>query len=232
MSFFGSFFGKDQQGDITNANRQATGALTAGKTAALGNYSQAQGMYQPYAAQGGRANALYGDALGVNGAGARSAAMANFAQGNPYSQAGDDYAMQGVMRQMNARGMGSSGNALLAAQRVGSERFDNRFNTWMGQMQGAGQQGLQATGAMAGLQQGMGDIESGYGQQMAANAINFGNALASSRNIGTQNMLGLGGMLMQGFAPTATGATAFGNMAGAAGRAAQGAYGSVNKLWG
>ena len=32
---------------------------------------------------------------------------------------------------------------------------------------GAGQQGLQATGAMAGLQQGMGDIESGYGQQMA-----------------------------------------------------------------
>ena len=40
--------------------------------------------------------------------------------------------------------------------------------------------------------------------------------MASSRNIGTQNMLGLGGMLMQGFAPTATGATAFGNMAGAA----------------
>ena len=44
-------------------------------------------MYQPYAAQGGRANALYGDALGVNGAGARSAAMANFAQGNPTNRA-------------------------------------------------------------------------------------------------------------------------------------------------
>ncbi len=142
MGFFGSFFGSDQRKDMERANAQATASLGAGKAAARQDYSTAQGFYQPYAQQGSRANALYGDALGVNGAGARTAATANFQATSPYSQTGDDYAMQGVLRQMNARGMGSSGNALLAMQRVGSERFDQRYNNWMGQLQGAGQQGM------------------------------------------------------------------------------------------
>jgi len=219
MSFFGSFFGNDQRNDINKANQQATASLTQGRDQALSSYGQARSMYDPYAQQGGRANALYGDALGVNGAGARTAATANFAATNPYSQAGDDYAMGGVMRQMASRGQ-SGGNALLAAQRVGSERWDQRYNNWMGQLQGAGQQGLQATGAQAGLTQGMGDIQSGYGQQMAGNAINYGNAMAGSRNIGINNLMGLGGMALKAFAPAPGG-----SMASQIG-------GSVNRLWG
>jgi len=209
MSFFGDliggFTGKAQQNDIKNANSQATAALGQGRDQALGAYGQAQRLYDPYAQQGGRANALYGDALGVNGAGARTAATANFASTNPYSQAGDDYAMRGVQRQMNARGAGNSGNALLAMQRVGSERFDQRYNNWMGQLGQQGQQGLQATGAQAGLQQGMGDIQSGYSQQMAGNAINYGNAMAGTRNILSNNLMGLGGLALKAFAPTPTG---------------------------
>ena len=224
MGFFGSFFGSDQRKDMERANAQATASLGAGKAAARQDYSTAQGFYQPYAQQGSRANALYGDALGVNGAGARTAATANFQATSPYSQTGDDYAMQGVLRQMNARGMGSSGSALLAMQRVGSERFAQRHNNWMGQLEGAGQQGLQASAAQAGLQQGMGDIESGYSQQMAGNAINFGNAMAASRTQGINNIMGLGGLAMKAMAPSPSGSIA--------GNAWNAARGSVNKLWG
>ena len=240
MSFFGDliggFTGKSQQQDIQNANAQATAALGAGKTAALDQYSQARSMYDPYAQQGGRANALYGDALGVNGADKRGAATANFSQNNPYSQAGDDYAMNGVMRQMASRGQ-SGGNALLAAQRVGSERWDQRYNNWMGQLQGAGQQGLQATGAQAGLTQGMGDIQSGYGQQMAGNAINYGNAMAGTRNILGNNLMGIGGLALKAMAPTPT--AAMGGMGGGGGYITQNPAtdlpwqkaGSVNQLY-
>jgi hypothetical protein len=231
MSFFGSFFGNDQRKDIEQANAKATAALDKGKTEAIGSYGQAKGYFDPYAQQGGRANALYGDALGVNGEGARSAATANFAANNPYSQAGDDYAMKGVLRQYNARGQSYGGNAMLAAQRVGSERFDNRYNNWMGQLQGQGQQGLQATGAQAGLQQGIGDIQSGYGQQSASNAINYGNAMAGSRNIGLQNLMGVAGLGLKAFSPTPS----IGQQGGYGPQQPspwQNFKGSINQLWG
>jgi len=232
MSFFGSFFGNDQRNDVQSANRQATASLGAGRTAAIGNYSQARDMYQPYAQQGQRANALYGDATGANGTAAYRSAMQGYAGSDPFRDANADYANNALMRQYNARGNGNSGTASLAVARAQTERGAQDWNAYLSRIQGQGQMGMQATGAQAGLTQGMGDIESGYGQQMAGNAINYGNAMAGSRNIGTQNMLGLGGMLIGGFSPTKDGSTAFGNMAGGIGRAAQGAYGSVNKLWG
>ena len=223
MSFFGSFLdtfnGGKQRQTIEAGDARARADAQAGTTAAVAANNKASSYFDPYAQQGGRANALWGDALGVNGAGARTAATANFAATNPYTQTGDDYAMGGVMRQLSSRGQ-SGGNALLAAQRVGSERWDQRYNNWMGQLQGAGQQGLQATGAQAGLTQGMGDIQSGYGQQMAGNAINYGNAMAGSRNIGINNLMGLGGMALKAFAPAPGG-----SMASQIG-------GSVNRLWG
>ena len=78
---------------------------------------------------------------------------------------------------------------------------------------------MQATGAMAGLQQGMGDMESGYGQQMAGNAINYGNAMAASRNIGINNLMGAGGLALKAFAPSPSGSIA-GNAAN-----------SLSRLW-
>jgi len=219
MSFFGSFFGSDQRKDIENANRQATSSLTQGRDAALGQYGTARDMYSPYAQQGQRANALYADSIGANGQAAQQAAYSQYAGSDPFRAANERYAAQADQQRYGARGW--SGNASLAAARASMERGATDWNNHLLRLSGMGQQGMQATGAQAQLTQGMGDIQSGYGQQMAGNAINYGNAMAASRNIGTQNMLGLGGMLMGGFSPTKDGSTAFGNMTG-----------SVNKLFG
>lgn len=224
MSFFGSlmetFNGGKQRQTIEAGDARARADAQAGTTAAVAANNKASSYFDPYAQQGGRANALWGDALGVNGAGARTAATANFAATNPYTQTGDDYAMGGVMRQLSSRGQ-SGGNALLAAQRVGSERWDQRYNQWMGQLQGAGQQGFQAAGAQAGLQGQNANYLYGNGQTMAGLSQQTAGAIANTQNAGIQNALGFGGMLVNGFSPTKDGSTAFGNM----GR-------SVNRLFG
>lgn len=62
------------------------------------------------------------------------------------------------------------------------------------------QLGLSSGGAIAG-------IESGYGQQTAANAINTGNAVSATRNIGLNNALGLVGLGMKAFTPGIGGVT-------------------------
>jgi hypothetical protein len=220
MSFFGSLFGNDQRKDIEAANAKATGALAQGKTEAIGSYGQAKGYFDPYAQQGGRANALYGDATGANGVDAYRGAMSRYAGADPFRDQNADYANNALMRQYNARGMGNSGNASLAVARAQTERGAQDWGNYLQRLQGQGQQGLQATGAQAGLQQGIGDIQSGFGQQSASNAINYGNAMASSRNIGPQNMMGLAGLGMKAFAPAPGGSMA------------SNAWGSINKLFG
>jgi hypothetical protein len=237
MGFFGSFFGNDQRKDIERANQQATASLEAGKQSALTSYGNAQGMYQPYAQQGGRANALYGDATGANGQDAYRAAMGNFAGSDPFRQQNEAYARQADQNRYSARGW--SGNASLAAARASTERGATDWNNYLMRLQGQGQQGLQATGAMAGLEQGKGDIQSGFGQQMAGNAINYGNALAGSRNIGLQNILGVAGTAAKFFAPSPGGGSPgspYGQPGGGGyspGTMANGGWTtSVNKLWG
>lgn len=237
MGFFGSFFGNDQRKDIENANRQATASLEAGKQGALTSYGNAQSMYQPYAQQGGRANALYGDATGANGQEAYQAAMGQFAGSDPFRQQNEAYARQADQNRYSARGW--SGNASLAAARASTERGATDWNNYLTRLQGQGQQGLQATGAMAGLEQGKGDIQSGFGQQMAGNAINYGNALAGSRNIGLQNILGVAGTAAKLFSPSPGGSSmgsTYGQPGGggyAPGTMANGGWStSVNKLWG
>lgn len=216
MGFFGSFFGSDQRKDIENANRQATSSLTQGRDAALGEYRTAEGYMQPYAQQGQQANALYANSIGANGLGAQQQAFSQYAGSDPFRAANQLYAAKADQNRYNARGW--SGNASLAAARASQERGATDWNAHLTRLAGMGQQGMQASGSMAGIRTGMGDLQSGFGQQMAGNAVNYGNAMASSRNIGTQNMLGLGGMLLGGFSPTKDGTSAFGNMASGVGR--------------
>lgn len=240
MSFFGDliggFTGKSQQQDIQNANAQAKSALGTGRDQALDQYGQARDMYNPYAQQGLRANALYGDATGANGQDAYKTAMSNYAGSDPFRQQNELYARQADQQRYGARGW--TGNSSLAAARASTERGATDWNAYLTRLQGQGQQGLQATGAQAGLTQGMGDIQSGYGQQMAGNAINYGNAMAGTRNILGNNLMGLGGLALKAMAPTPT--AAMGGMGGNPGYITQNPAtdlpwqkaGSVNRLYG
>ena len=191
--------GTSQQKDLKASKGAADSALSQGYTGAMGDYKTAQGMYDPYVKQGQQANSMYGNALGLNGVDAQKSFGANYAAADQFREQNADFANNALMRQYNAKGMGNSGTAALATQRASLERGSQDYNNYLNRLQGQGQQGFQATGAQAGLQQGMGDMTYGYGQQRAGNEINYGNALAQSRSTGINNLMGLAGLGLKGY---------------------------------
>lgn len=228
MGFFSDlvdgFTGKAQRRDLEAANAKATSALGQGRDNALMDYTSAQRMFDPYAQSGQKANALYGDSIGANGLAAQQAAFSQYAGSDPFRAANQQYAAQADRNLYGARGW--TGNSSLAAARASQERGATDWNAHLTRLGGMGQQGFQATGAQAGLQQGMGDLKYGYGQQMAGNAINYGNAMAANRTQGVQNVLG-------GLGTIAGSAFSLGMGGGAAGGlGSHVSNGSVNKLFG
>lgn len=202
MSFFADFFGQSQQNDIKNANAQASAALKSGYdegTAAYKTYAdKASGMYDPWVASGRRGQTAYEDSLGLNGeAGGQNALTMYRAASNPSLQYEQDRAQKGLEAAANARGGLNTGYTALAAARARQGLGYQDYQNWQNRLMGVGQQGFQATGQQAGIAQQtgqyMGDARMGYGQQTAANDINYGNAMASSRNIGVNNLLGVAG---------------------------------------
>jgi len=185
MSFFSSFTGSDQRNDISNANKTANAALDSGYNASQGYYNQAADAYNPYVKTGTDANTFYGNALGLNGDAARTAAQGTITSDPLFS---GKFALDSnnVLKSMNARGLNGSGAAALAGQRVLTEDYGNVLDRYANLRQ----QGLQATGAQAGVRTAQGDNAYGFGATKANNAIEYGNALAGTRNIGVNNVLG------------------------------------------
>lgn len=201
MGFFDAFTGKAQKKQIEQAYQESKGIMSDAYGKAQGTYGTADSYYAPYAEQGQRSNALYNDAMGFNGAGGGQRALGAY-QGamNPYLQHQQDQAEQGIMRTMAQRGMGASGNALLAASRARQDIGYQDYNNWLGRLGGMQQQGLGVAGARAGLQQGLGNLHMGYGQTAAGNAINRGNAMAQAEGIGWNNFFGAIGAAGNAFA--------------------------------
>ncbi len=194
MSFFGSFTGSTQRKDIRNANSQATAALDKGYAQSQDYYNQAAGMFDPYAKTGTAANAFYNDALGINGAGARDTAQATITS-DPLWQGKLAEDQNAMLKYLNARGEAGGGKALLAGQRILAQNYGDVLNRY----RDAGQQGFQATGAQAGIRTGQGDNAFGFAATKAGQAVNYGNAMASSRNIGVNNLLGALGTGINGY---------------------------------
>lgn len=90
-----------------------------------------------------------------------------------------------LLRNLNARGSGPGVQAL-AANRVATENYSG----WLNRLQGVGQQGLQATGAQAGVRGAQSDLNWGYGASRAGQETNYGNARAAAQGIGWNNLLG------------------------------------------
>jgi hypothetical protein len=194
MSFFGSFTGSDQRNDISNANKTANAALDSGYNASQGYYNQAADAYNPFVKTGTDANTFYGNALGLNGDAARTAAQGTITSDPLFS---GKFALDSnnVLKSMNARGLNGSGAAALAGQRVLTEDYGNVLDRYAN----LGQQGLQATGAQAGVRTAQGDNAYGYGATKAANAVSYGNAMANTENMGLNNLLGVLGTGISGY---------------------------------
>jgi hypothetical protein len=180
MGILGSFFGTDQRKDLEAAKAASDAQLNQGYGIGDKRYAEAEGMYQPYARQGTEANTFYNDVL-MN----RGDAVDKFSSNPLFSgELGSNF--MAAQRAGNAAGWGA-GKEALAGQRV----FNQTSGSWLDRYRDAGQQGFQATNAMANIRAGRGDMAVGRGQTMAGNSINFGNAMAANRNTGINNLMGL-----------------------------------------
>lgn len=214
MGFFQDLLGSSQRKDLKQAKAQADTALQTGTQQGNAYYDAATGTLQPFVQGGTQANDLYLNAIGVNGQDAQQQVQDNFLT-DPFRAQNGQLADEALVRSLNARGASRGGLAALAVSRANLERGSEDYNNWLNRLQGASTQGASAAGAQAGVQTGQGDLNFGAGQQKAANAINYGNAMAQSRSIGINNILGIAGLGIAGFTPTKTGATAFGNIGNA-----------------
>jgi hypothetical protein len=195
MGFFGSFTGSSQRKDIRNANATANQALDQGYAQSQGYYNQAADAYAPYAQQGQKASNTYNALLGLNGADARTEAQGMLTS-DPLFQGGLAQESNALLRNLNARGQGGGGQAQLAGARVLQQNYGN----WLDRYRDAGTQGFQATAGQAGVRAAQGDNAYGFAATKAGNAIQYGNALASSRNIGINNLSNLLGTAAKAYA--------------------------------
>lgn len=136
--------------------------LTGGTEKAQGYYGQAADLYNPYVQQGGQASTLYGNALGLGGPSGNTAAQGAFQAGPGYQFAVD----QGLEAAKRGAGGVQSGNLLDELLKRGQGYANQEYGGWLNRLQGLGQQGLQATGAQAGVRQGQGGLEQQLGQNL------------------------------------------------------------------
>lgn len=195
--FLDDFLGKSARRDLASANKKATSALEQGYGQQTQRYNQAAWLYDPYVSEGRAGSQMYNALLGLGGADEAQSA---------YDTLADLPAFQGelasdsnaLLRNLNARGMGAGGTSAIAGQRVLQENIGN----WLNRYRDAGAQGYQATNALAGVRASQGDNAMGYGATRAGQAVNYGNALAQSRNTGVNNLIGLlgaGGQVLNAF---------------------------------
>lgn len=104
--------------------------------------------YDPYVSGGNSALARLLSGLGLGGDGSDFTAAY---RGLPGYQSGLETGTNAALRGINASGMSNSGRALKALQRFGSDYEDQRSGSYLDRLMGLGTQGLQATGAQAGV---------------------------------------------------------------------------------
>ncbi len=189
MGFFSDLTGSSAKKAIKKSSKQAKADLGAGYTEGNQYYNQAADLFKPYADQGTQANQIYNQAIGLGTPEEQTAAQQRYFS-DPAMAAVLGQQTNALLRKYNAGGSGTGGGRLaLAGTRVGLENYGG----WLNRLQGAGQQGLSATGSEAGIRADQGSLRYGYGATLAGNDINTGNALASASQIGINNLLGIVG---------------------------------------
>jgi hypothetical protein len=201
MGLWDSFMGKSQQKDLSAANSLAQQRITGG----LADYTNTSKDYldkslaflQPGVESGNQTLKLLGDILGLNGQSAQSSYFANF-QNDPGFNATLDAGVQAADRSAAARGLSRSGGQQRSlfdfGQRLQNDFFNQRTNNLFGLM-GFGQNAANTSAALtSNTGQGIADAQFGTGQLLANQATNYGNAMAQSRSIPINNILGVGNM--------------------------------------
>lgn len=166
---------KENKGLITGFQNQGNQIIDTGEGKSAGALNSAVSAYQPWVDTGTGANALYADALGLNGSEGNARATGAFQTGPGYDFALDQ-GTKAALRGSSAAGMLNSGNTLTALEGYGQGLANQEFGSWLDRLNGVSGQGLQAAGGQA----------SGYG------------ALSGLYQDTADSRLGLEGNVLQG----------------------------------
>lgn len=194
--------GYDQAGDFLSqagkgigaAYDQANNALNRGENKALG-------YLDPYMRSGQGADQMYGNALGLNGTGAQSEFASNYAAFDPFRAQNAEFATEGLMKSLNARGLSGSGYAGEAVARQSLMRGSEDYNNYLNRLSGVRDSGQSAAtnaasiaGNFAQQRAGLATDRLGSQNQMygaqAQNATERGNALSGLSYGNAQQMAG------------------------------------------
>ncbi len=136
----------------TYAKQQtAVKGLTSFADTMPGQFNNISQAYNPYVSAGNSALQRLMGGLGLGGEGDQTAFTQAY-QNLPGYTAGREQGLEGASRALNAGNMGQSGRALKSLYRYGSDYEDQRSGDYLNRLTGLQGQGLQATGAQAGLQ--------------------------------------------------------------------------------
>lgn len=170
----GKMLGLGEMGDASDTYQQylqkALGTLqqheAAGRQAMTGYYGQALGFGAPYREAGAGALGAYQGTLGLGGPQAQQQALTSF-RASPGYQFAMQQGLQGVQRQMAARGLGGSGAEMRALQGVGQGLAQQEYGQYQQRLAGLAGMGQQQAGQAAQLAYGTGAGLAGMGQQYA-----------------------------------------------------------------
>jgi hypothetical protein len=204
FDIFGKKAAKDAKRGYADNAATATQSFADARTAQGTGYREAQGYFEPFAQSGQRYNALYEDALGVNGAdGGQRAQTAYTAGRSPYLDDTMTRNENALMKRFSSMGQTFSGASTLAAARARQEAEGAGYDSWLsriGQQQG---QGLQVAGQQSSLaydNAGVNrDLALGEGQTKMDLRSGLTSALMQSRNAGLNNLLSIAGTAAKGY---------------------------------
>lgn len=202
--------GYDQAGnEIRTGMAGATGAINTGYDTArgdlTGNYGRAEtaigdgmgrarDLINPMIALGGKYDAMYADANGVNGADARTAFYDTNVRNNTDFNYADDLAAKQLEAKLNASGV-TGGRAGALQLRQGAQRVEDRTNQMLERIRQAGDRGAGFAGQLAGMEANAGTqvagIRTGLGDRLGSLETARGGALGDLSMRGGQLQAGL-----------------------------------------
>lgn len=201
MGFFDSLTGSSQRRDMRDGAAAYDASLGRAKGHVTNYGNQAKNNYltrlQPYQDRSDNAYGTYSNALGLNGNEEQQGYWDGY-QNDPQRGYDEDRAVSAVNRGMSARGMSQSGLNALAGNRAAMDVGRSYTNDRLNRLQGLSGEGSQIAGHLASglsnIDLGMGNALAGYETQQGQNQQALHQGLGSTRSMGWDNALKVGGM--------------------------------------
>jgi len=175
-------------------------AMNAAKGATDSAYQMARGdltgndYYKTWAGNGGAANTMYANALGLNGASGNTAAQSAFQTGPGYQWAVQQ-GLNALNRTAASRGQLASGNQSMALMDYGQNQANQQWQNWLNSLNGLSSQGLTAAAGQTGQQNQLANLDYGYGKDLSNIYMNGTQQAMGALQNGNQQSSGSSGAM-------------------------------------